>query len=121
MGAYRTVNLVLLGLLLFVPLFVLISPAMERAFPTLWRCHWKAASGQECPFCGLTRGAGEFIERGGIPPGGNPLLRPLIMGYAFALPARALFTWLSFRKTGRALPWIDGVFHLVLAGLLFSV
>ena len=121
MGAYRTVNLVLLGLLLFAPVFILISPAMERAFPSVWRCHWKAASGQECPFCGLTRGAGEFMETGDIPPEGNPRLRPLVTGYAIVLPARAVFTWLSFRKTGRALTLIDGVFHLVLAGLLFSV
>ncbi|HPJ27764.1 MAG TPA: hypothetical protein PLM22_02445 [Candidatus Sabulitectum sp.] len=121
MGAYRTVNLVLLGLLLFAPVFILISPAMERAFPSVWRCHWKAASGQECPFCGLTRGAGEFMETGDIPPEGNPRLRPLVTGYAIVLPARAVFTWLSFRRMGRALPWIDGAVHLVLPGLLFSL
>lgn len=121
MGAYRTLNLVLLGLLLYALAFPLISPAMERAFPSLWRCHWKAATGEECPFCGLTRGAGEFLESGGIPPEGNPLLRPLIIGYAFALPARALFTWLSFRTADRRIPWIDGAFHLVLPGVLLSV
>jgi len=112
MGTYRTVNLVLLGLLLYSVLFPLISPCMERVFPSVWRCHYRAVTGRRCFFCGLTGDLEAFLRGEGTDGAENvhfPLLLKLL---AVELPVRILFTVLSFRRVGSILYRLDAAVHL---------
>lgn len=52
---YRIVNGVLAGWLVFPFFLPWISIPMGRYFPRVWRCSYRAMTGENCPFCGLTR------------------------------------------------------------------
>lgn len=119
MKAYRTVNLVILGLLLYTLLFTMISPVMEELLPGVWRCQYKAMSGKPCPFCGLTGDMRSYLLTGDQTAFANPLFPELVRLYFGILMARTVFTAASFRYGNRYLPWIDGAVHLVFLSTVF--
>jgi hypothetical protein len=110
MNRYRTVNLVLLGFLLYSLVFPLVSPYMERIAPAVWRCHYRALTGRPCPFCGLTGDMRVFLSGGGIDNPSNSRFPTLLKLYAAELVLRIFFTAGSFRWNG--LYRFDAVVHL---------
>ncbi len=119
MRAYRTVNMVILGLLLYALVFSLISPFMEELFPGLWRCHYRAITGRPCPFCGLTGDMRSYLLTRQETSFANPLFPELVKLYFGILVLRMVFTVASFCKRARYLPWMDGIFHLVFLSTVF--
>lgn len=113
MRTYRTVNLVILGLLLYVLFFSLISPYMERIFPTLWRCNYKALTGEQCPFCGLTGDMRNYLFAGRQHAPINPYFPEYARLYLGILLLRTVFIIASFRYGSKHLPQLDAIVHLV--------
>lgn len=113
MRAYRTINLVILGFLLYALVFTFVSPLMEKLFPTLWRCHYMAITGKPCPFCGLTEDMRNYLLRVNGSACSNPLFPGLVRFYFGILISRVVFTLASFRYGSKYLPWADGIVHLV--------
>lgn len=64
-GAYRSVNLVLLGLAAGGLVWPVLSLPLSRFVPGLWVCPYLALFGRPCPLCGLTRGIAA-VMRGDI-------------------------------------------------------
>lgn len=120
MRAYRIVNLVMLGLILYALVFTIVSPFMEKLLPSLWRCNYRAITGKPCPFCGLTGDMGSFLasgcRSGSYENGSFPLLLRIYFG---CLVLRVFFSAASFRWNSRQLPWIDGGTHLVFLSIVF--
>ena len=56
--------LVMAGWGMYVLLLPFISPVMENLFPVLWQCQYKRITGQQCPFCGITRDIEAFYSTG---------------------------------------------------------
>jgi len=52
---YFIINLVLICFFLYLLSLPFLSPFMQELFPDLWQCQYLRITGQECPFCGLTR------------------------------------------------------------------
>ncbi len=120
--AYRTVNLVILGLLLYAALFPVISPVMEKLMPGIWRCQYRALTGRPCLFCGLTEDMSNFLAQRQATPA-NRLFPLLIRIYGIELILRILFTALWIKHRWEKLPVLDIVLHSAgCAGvLLFSL
>lgn len=119
MRAYRTVNLVILCLLLYALVFVFVSPLMEKLFPTLWRCHHRALTGEPCPFCGLTGDMRNWLQGGNADSCENRCFPELVRFYFGILALRAAFTAASFRFETRRLPLVDAAVHLVFLSAVF--
>lgn len=108
--AYRTVNLVILGLLLYAALFPLISPVMERLVPGIWRCQYRALTGRPCFFCGLTADMNNFLAgRQAVPA--NRLFPLLIRIYGIELLLRISLTALWIKYRWKKLPVLDIAIH----------
>lgn|GEM_PF-1235811 len=111
MGAYRIANLVILGFLLYALLFPLLSPVMERLFPDIWRCQYKALTGKPCIFCGLTSDMNHIL-RGDAGDGFHNRSFPLFTGlYLAEWVIRVLLLTVSGRFAGRSLPVVDLALH----------
>ena len=115
MGAYRVFNLVVLGLLLYVLVYSLISPVLARQFPDLPRCYYSDMTGDPCPFCGLTRDMNCLLtgrdDRSGI----NTSFQLFLCVYVFEWMIRITMFLLSGRFSGKTLPVIDIAIHCILA------
>ncbi len=119
MRAYRTVNLVILCLLLYALVFSLISPFMEELLPDLWQCQYRAITGRPCPFCGLTGDMRNYLLTGSGTNYANPSFPELVKLYFGILFLRTVFTAASFPCRNRYLPWADGAVHLVFLSIFF--
>lgn len=111
MNRYRTVNLVLLGFLLYLLVFPLVSPFMEKIAPSVWKCHYRALTGRPCPFCGLTGDMRRYLSGGGMETPVNSRFPFLLKLFAGELVLRIFLTAGSFRW--RRLYLLDGAVHLV--------
>ena len=118
MNPYRTANITLLGLLLFVPVFALVSPALESLVTGETLCLHKAITGEDCPFCGLTRDMRQFILTGSVDNSSNRLFRGLCTVYLFELSIRILLLIFSAGKE-RMLVKLDILVHLPVFIFLF--
>lgn len=67
-STYYIINLVLIGLLLYLLFLPAISPIMSQLFPDLWQCQYLRITGQECPFCGLTKDFRDIMSLGSSTP-----------------------------------------------------
>lgn len=56
MKFYRVTSIIMLGLCIYGFLLPVISPVMEKLLPGIWMCPFLRIVGQDCPFCGITRG-----------------------------------------------------------------
>ncbi|MCK5131904.1 MAG: DUF2752 domain-containing protein [Candidatus Sabulitectum sp.] len=115
MGAYRIFNLVVLGLLLYVLVFPLISPVMEKLFPSVMRCYYEDFTGDACPFCGLTRDMNCVLSGDRKQDRINTSFQLFLAVYTFEWLIRITMMLMSGRFTGRALPVIDVAIHCILA------
>lgn len=79
MRSYRVFNLTAAGLAIYFLLLPVISPVMEDLLPDLWRCRYRASTGRDCPFCGVTRDMATLFTRGVTAEDvRNPLSLPLL-------------------------------------------
>ncbi len=104
MRVYGTVSAVLLGLLLYSAVFPFISPLMERIAPVVWRCQYRAFTGEPCPFCGLSGDMRRFLATGRTEGSANPAFGSLLALFAGELILRASFTWAYFRLKSLCCP-----------------
>ena len=54
MQRYKIVNLIIIGWLLYIFSLPLFSNYLSGFAPQIWRCPYKAITGTNCPFCGMT-------------------------------------------------------------------
>jgi hypothetical protein len=105
-----------------VLVFTLISPLLEKAFPSVMKCYYKEITGDPCPFCGLTEDMSCTLEGDTDHQPVNTHFQLFLTVYKIAWAARILFTLLCFKLPGKTIPAIDTAFHLVLAaGVVYSV
>jgi len=103
--SYRVFNLTAAGLALYFLLLPVISPVMEDLMPGLWHCRYRASTGRDCPFCGVT-GDMATLFTGGVAAEGirNPLSLPLLtmilLEFAFRIGTLAFVResriWIGF-------------------------
>ena len=60
----KAIVLTTAGWCIYILLLPFISPIMVKMFPTLWQCQYKRITGQQCPFCGITRDISIFYSTG---------------------------------------------------------
>ena len=109
----------ILGLLLYIAVFALVSPLLGRTVPALFCCHYKARTGEPCPFCGLTGDMRRYLTTGGNAEHTNPAFPELAKLYLIILAARTVFTMASLKSGMKSIPWLDAAFHLVLLSTAF--
>lgn len=114
MKAYRIVNYVILALLLYVLVFPYISTLLTRISPELTQCYHKANTEELCPFCGLTRDMNCVLTGNEETDRINTNFQIFIAMYAMEWFIRILIIILSRKFTGRTIPILDMVFHLIL-------
>ena len=115
MGAYRIFNLVILGFLVYVLIFSLVSPVMEKLFPSVVRCYYKELTGDPCPFCGLTRDLNCVLTGDEEQDRINTRFQLFLAVYTFELVLRIIVFLLSRKFTGKILPVTDGAIHCIIA------
>lgn len=115
MGAYRIFNLVILGFLLYVLVFSLVSPAMEKLFPSVMHCYYKEFTGDPCPFCGLTRDLNCFLTGDHEHDRINTRFQLFLAVYTIEWVLRIIGFLLSGKFSGKILPGIDGAIHCIIA------
>lgn len=60
---YRIVNWVIFGLMLYLLALPLLSPLLEKCFPSVWGvCPYRELRGEPCPLCGMTRAVGAVLR-----------------------------------------------------------
>lgn len=114
MGAYRIFNLVILGFLVYVLVFSLVSPVMEKLFPSVVRCYYKELTGDPCPFCGLTRDMNCVLTGNKEQDKLNTRFQLFLAVYAFEWVIRITMLSVSRRFTGKTLPLVDVAIHCIL-------
>jgi len=115
MGAYKIANLVVLGFLMYVLVFSLISPVTEKLFPSVMHCYCKEYTGNPCPFCGLTRDMNCVLTGNWEENRINTRFRLFLIVYAVEWIIRIFMLLMSGRFTGKTLPAIDIAIHGVIA------
>jgi hypothetical protein len=61
--AYRIVNWLLLGFMLYLLALPFLSPLLEKFLPSVWGiCPYREICGQPCPLCGMTRAVGAVLR-----------------------------------------------------------
>ena len=115
MKAYRIFNLVVLGFLLYVLVFSLVSPVLTEQFPGIPGCYYKELTGDPCPFCGLTRDMNCALTRSKEQDRINTSFQLFLAVYVFEWIIRITMLSVSWRFTGKTLPVIDISIHSVLA------
>ena len=120
MKAYRIVNYVILALLLYVLIFPYVSNILTKISPKLTQCYHKSNTGELCPFCGLTRDMNCVLTGNEETDRINTNFQIFIAIYAMEWIIRVLITILSRKFTGRTIPILDMVFHLILFVILFT-
>ena len=79
MRCYRIFNLTVAVLAVYFMLLPVISPVLEDVLPDLWRCRYRASTGRDCPFCGVTTDMETLFTSGVYPESvRNPLTLPLL-------------------------------------------
>lgn len=120
MKAYRIVNYVILALLLYVLVFPYISALLSEISPELTQCYHRANTGELCPFCGLTRDMNCVLTGNEETDRINTNFQVFIAMYALEWFIRVLIIILSRKFTGRTIPILDIVFHLIMFMILFN-
>jgi len=98
--------------------FTLISPLLERAFPSVMKCYYKEITGDPCPFCGLTEDMSCTLEGDTGHRPVNPHFQMFLAVYKIEWAARILLTLFSFKLSGKTIPAVDVAFHLILAAVV---
>jgi hypothetical protein len=121
--AYRTVNLLGIGLALYGLAQPVVLPLLHRVLPEGWLvCASVRLFGRPCPLCGLTRGAGALL-RGNwqAAQAYNALTLPLLVLLVLEVAVRGVFLLVERR---RPLPpdvmRADLTLHGLLAGLYLA-
>ncbi len=60
----KAIVLTAAGWCIYILLLPFISSIMVKLFPAIWQCQYKRITGQQCPFCGITRDIGSFYSTG---------------------------------------------------------
>jgi hypothetical protein len=61
--AYRIVNWVILGLMLYMLALPWLSPLFKKCLPSICGvCPYRELSGKPCPLCGMTRAVGAILH-----------------------------------------------------------
>ncbi len=117
MRTYRIFNLTITGLLLYVLVFSLVSPLVTRYFPNLPVCYYKEFTGNDCPFCGLTRDLNCILTGNAEQDRINTRLQLFLAVYAMEWVIRITMLLLTrrFSLRGKTLPIIDIAIHCILA------
>lgn len=118
MKAYRIFNLVVLGFLLYVPVFSIVSPVLTEQFPEIPGCYCKELTGEPCPFCGLTRDMNCVLTGEKEQHSINSGFQLFLAIYVFEWIIRITMLLVSRRFTGKTLPVIDIGIHSVLAVII---
>ncbi|PIE51521.1 hypothetical protein CSA37_10965 [Candidatus Fermentibacteria bacterium] len=103
-------NLVILGFLLWVMVFPVISPFMEELMPEIWQCSYRSLTGNPCPFCGLTGDMRKYISGVEFEPE-CPLFPLLFTALIAEIPVRLFFTVLSLKNRSKKLVLWDIALH----------
>ena len=122
MRTYRIFNLTIIGLLLYVLVFSIVSPVLTEYFPNLPVCYYKEFTGSNCPFCGLTRDLNCILTGNTEQDRINTRLQLFLAVYAMEWVIRVTILLLSrrFSFSGKTLPAIDVTIHCVLAIRVFQ-
>ncbi len=122
MRTYRIFNLTIIGLLLYVLVFSLVSPVVTRYFPNLPVCYHKELTGNNCPFCGLTRDLNCILTGNAEQDRINSRLQVFLAVYALEWVIRItiLLATRRFSLAGKTLPVIDISIHCILAIRIFQ-
>lgn len=115
MNPYRIFNLVVLGFLLYVLVFSIVSPFLTEQFPDIPGCYYKELTGEPCPFCGLTRDMNCVLTGEEEQHRINSRFHLFLAVYVFEWIIRITMLSVSRRFAGKALPAIDIGIHSVLA------
>ncbi len=117
-GAYRIVNWVVLGFMLYLLALPFLSPLLEKCFPSVWGvCPYRELRGEPCPLCGMTRAVGAVL-RGDFHRA--VLLNPLSIFAVLFILSEVIFraVLLCLQISRRSLLVRADVFaHLLLAGI----
>jgi len=62
----RAIVLTTAGWCIYILFLPFISPIMVKLFPALWQCQYKRITGQQCPFCGITRDISVYYSTGNL-------------------------------------------------------
>lgn len=114
MRAYRIVNFVILGILLYALVFPLLSPVIGKLFPSFEHCYYNHLTGNPCPFCGLTSDMKALLSGNTNSEDANALFQFFLAIYFAEISFRIAILFLARKLTGRVLPAIDIVVHSIL-------
>ncbi len=117
---YKTVNWVILGLMLYLLSLPFLSPLFEKCFPRVSGvCLYRELSGKPCPLCGMTRAVGAVL-RGDFHRAVslNPLSIFAVLFILSEVIFRAVLLCLNINRRSRPLLVRADIFaHLLLAGI----
>lgn len=117
---YRIVNWVIFGLMLYLLALPLLSPLLEKCFPSVWGvCPYRELSGEPCPLCGMTRAVGAVL-RGDFHRAVslNPLSIFAVLFILSEVIFRVVLLCLNISRRSRPLLVRADIFaHVLLAGI----
>jgi len=97
-STYSIINIVIICFMVYLFTLPVLSPVMEKILPDLWQCQYLRITGQECPFCGLTRDFRNIMYLSGVAPH-NRFAYVIFAFCAGELFLRGLVSVVIFRKT----------------------
>ena len=117
---YRIVNWVIFGLMLYLLALPLLSPLLEKCFPSVWGvCPYRELRGEPCPLCGMTRAVGAVL-RGDFHRAVslNPLSIFAVLFILSEVIFRVVLLCLNISRRSRPLLVRADIFaHVLLAGI----
>lgn len=113
--SYKIISIVVLAMCAYFFLLPLISPLMEKLFPSFWMCPFLRITGHECPFCGITGGLGDLYS---LNIGSASVISMIaflagLLEAAFRILLILFLSSLS-RKAVESLIFIDVIYHLIM-------
>lgn len=116
---YRTISIVILALCLYGLLLPVISPVLSRWFPGVWTCPFLRLTGQDCPFCGITRGFSDIYALNLGKASMVSMAALMVVLFEIVFRTFVMLTASGFRKkTLRRIVVFDIIIHAMMIVLL---